>query len=188
MRSNRMIWSLGVLFLILVLSACGDQVPATESIPEPTATEPASTPAPVAPVPSPTAAETVATTQIPEEEIVTNQPTMPSALDPGLEPLLEQAKEDLAQRLSVPIDQIEVLEAELVVWPDASLGCPQPGMRYRQVPMDGALIRLQAEGQVYEYHSGGSRGLFLCEQPLKQQTDPPPSLDLFELTPGSPDD
>jgi hypothetical protein len=76
--------------------------------------------------------------------------------------LLIQAKEDLVNRLSIPIDQIEVLEARSVVWPDAGLGCPQPGMRYKQVPVDGALIRLQANGQVYEYHSGGRRGLFLC--------------------------
>ena len=76
--------------------------------------------------------------------------------------LVIQAKEDLADRLSIPIDQIEVLEARSVVWPDASLGCPQPDMRYKQVQVDGVLIRLQANGQVYEYHSGGSRGLFLC--------------------------
>ena len=79
-----------------------------------------------------------------------------------MENLVIQAKEDLAHRLSIPIDQIEVLEAKSVVWPDASLGCPQPGMRYKQVPVDGALIRLQTNGQVHEYHSGGGRGLFLC--------------------------
>jgi len=73
-----------------------------------------------------------------------------------------QAQKDLAHRLSVPIDQIEVLEAKSVVWPDASLGCPQRGMRYKQVPVDGVLIRLQAHGQVHEYHGGGRRGLFLC--------------------------
>ena len=79
-----------------------------------------------------------------------------------MENLLTQAKEDLAHRLSILIDQIEVLEARPVVWPDASLGYSQPGMRYKQVQVDGALIRLQANGKVYEYHSGGSRRLFLC--------------------------
>jgi hypothetical protein len=80
-----------------------------------------------------------------------------------MENLVTQAKKDLADRLSIPVEQIEVLEARPVVWPDASLGCPQSDMRYKQVRMDGALIRLQAEGQLYEYHSGGSRGLFLCQ-------------------------
>ena len=79
-----------------------------------------------------------------------------------MENLVIQAKEDLAHRLSMPIDRIQVLEARSVVWPDASLGCPQPGMRYKQVPVDGVLIRLKTDGQVYEYHGGGGRGLFLC--------------------------
>ena len=82
--------------------------------------------------------------------------------DSGMENLVVQAKEDLVHRLSIPIDQIEVVEARSVVWPDASLGCPQSGMRYKQVQVDGVLIRLQANGKVYEYHSGGSRGLLLC--------------------------
>ena len=89
-------------------------------------------------------------------------PTNSTSYGSNMENLVIQAKEDLEHRLSVPIDQIKVLEARPVVWPDASLGCPQPGMRYKQVPVDGVLIRLQANEQVYEYHSGGGRGLFLC--------------------------
>ena len=58
-------------------------------------------------------------------------------------------------------------------------------MKYRQVPMDGALIRLAVDGKVYEYHSGGGRDPFLCEQPLKLQKDAPPQIDLLSLTPGS---
>ena len=88
-------------------------------------------------------------------------------------PLVTQAKEDLAERLGIPITEIELLSFELVVWPDASLGCPQPGMAYLQVQQDGALIRLSAEEQVYDYHSGGNRGLFLCENSLKNSTSPP---------------
>lgn len=99
-------------------------------------------------------------------------PTMKTPPDPDLETLIAEAAEDLAGRISVPVDQIEVLEARAVVWPDASLGCPQPGMRYKQVPTDGALIRLRARGHVYAYHRGGRRGLFLCEQPGGK--DPPP--------------
>jgi hypothetical protein len=127
-------------------------------------------------------------TGVPEEGAVTDQPNIPSPPEPGLEPLIAQVKEDLAQRLSISVDQIEVLEAKLVVWPDASLGCPQPGMAYIQVPHDGALIELVADGKVYEYHSGGGRDPFLCEQPLKLQKDTPPQIDLLSLTPDSPDE
>jgi hypothetical protein len=109
-----------------------------------------------------------------EKESTMDIPTTTGPVEAGLEQPLNLAKEDLAQRLSVAVDQIEVLEAKSVVWPDASLGCPLPEMRYKQVPQDGTLIRLSIEGQVYEYHSGGSRGPFLCEQtiPLKETSIP----------------
>ncbi len=101
-----------------------------------------------------------------------------SPVEPGLETLVATARADLARRLGVPVEQIEVLEARSVTWPDGSLGCPQPGMRYTQVLVDGALIRLLAGGKVYEYHSGGSRAPFLCEQPAKLKKDAPPKIDL----------
>lgn len=37
------------------------------------------------------------------------------------------------------------------------------GMKYKQVPVDGYLIRLAYEGQVFNYHGSGSCGPFLCE-------------------------
>ena len=37
-------------------------------------------------------------------------------------------------------------------------------MMYTQVPQDGAFIRLSAGDTFYNYHYGGRRGLFLCEQ------------------------
>lgn len=117
-------------------------------------------------------------------------PMTPSQIPPtvsGLEGLIEQAKEDLALRLAIPAAQIELIEASQVVWPDASLGCPQPGMRYIQVPEDGARIVLLASGRKYEYHTGGSRGLFLCEL-LYKDPNPPAKLDLgTRLPPITPD-
>ena len=127
-------------------------------------------------------------TQPVEEEAMPDPSTIPGTVEPGLEALIRLAQEDLAQRWSIPVEQIEVLEARAVVWPDSSLGCPQPGMEYLQVPQDGSLILLGFEGKVYEYHSGGGRDPFLCEQSLKLQKDTPPLLDLFQLTPNSPDD
>ena len=106
--------------------------------------------------------------------------------DPDLGRLTTEAAEDLAAQISFPVDQIEVLEARAVIWPDAGLGCPRPGMRYRQVPTDGALIRLRAGGRVYEYHSGGRRGLFLCERPLDAHEDARPRSD--PSPPASPRD
>ncbi len=89
----------------------------------------------------------------------------PAPLDPVLQPAVTIAKEDLSKRLSVSTDQIEVVSAEPVSWPDGSLGCPQPGMMYTQMVVDGLRIRLRARGTIYEYHSGGNRAPFLCEKP-----------------------
>lgn len=97
-----------------------------------------------------------------EEESVVEEA---DAYDPGLEPLVMMAANDLAKRLEVAVETIEVLEAKLVVWPDAAMGCPDPEMVYIQVPQDGSVIRLQCGDQVYQYHTGGARMPFLCEEP-----------------------
>jgi hypothetical protein len=112
--------------------------------------------------------------------------TSPRPENQAEDPLVKRAKQDLAQRLNVLIEDIELMKYEEVVWPDASLGCPQPGMRYKQVPYDGALIILKVAGREYEYHNGGSRGLFLCEQTIKVKPTSP-DLDEFLPTPGSED-
>jgi hypothetical protein len=98
----------------------------------------------------------------------------------GLQRFVDQALADLAERLAIEAAQIEVVEVKEVVWPDASLGCPQPGMAYIQVPFDGLLIRLRVGERVYAYHSGGGRDPFLCD-PAVTQKDTPPQLDLEDL-------
>lgn len=87
-------------------------------------------------------------------------------LDPGLSPMIDIAVTDLAERLGLAESDIEVTAAYLVAWPDASLGCPEPGMQYAQVVTDGAVIELTANDTAYKYHTGGSRYRpFLCETP-----------------------
>jgi hypothetical protein len=110
----------------------------------------------------------------------------PTPLEPGLQPIVDAAIADLAQRLSIPPTQINLVDARSVVWPDSSLGCPQPGMLYLQVPEDGALIVLQVVDTLYEYHFGGNRGLFLCERNIKEPASNP-KLDIFNLTPSKSD-
>jgi len=141
-------------------------------------------------------AQTSAPKQANQKDDTNMPPTISSPADPGLQGLIEQAKGDLAQRLSIPTTQISLVEAKNVVWPDASLGCPQPGMAYIQVPKDGSLIVLQVDGINYEYHYGGNRGLFLCEKSNKGPDAPaqldiqnltPPALDKNSPTPSAPD-
>ena len=89
---------------------------------------------------------------------------LPTPAFSDLQKLIEKAKEDLAQRLSVPVNQINVVDAQEVLWPDSSLGCPEKGMAYTQVLTPGYLIRLESGGQEFEYHA--SRKTFIyCVNP-----------------------
>ncbi len=98
-----------------------------------------------------------------QEQTVKNVIPIPTPADPNLQKLVEQARADLAGRLKIPADQIVLVEFKSVEWPDGSLGCPQPGMAYTQVQVDGLLIRFQANSVLFDYHSGGVRPPFLCE-------------------------
>jgi hypothetical protein len=84
-------------------------------------------------------------------------------VDPDLVGWADLARADLAARLDLPVDTIVVAAVGSVTWSDRSCGCPQPGMAYPQVPVDGAYARLDAAGRSWHYHGGGDRGPFLCE-------------------------
>ncbi len=76
---------------------------------------------------------------------------------------IDAARQDLAQRLGIDASAIEVVQVEAVTWPDTSLGCPKPGMMYPQVLVEGVLLQLRANGQIYRYHGDGQNRMFLCD-------------------------
>jgi len=98
-----------------------------------------------------------------QETPVMNEAPIPTPLDSSLDKIVTQVKDDLANRLAIDPGQIELVEAVSVTWPDKSLGCPQPGLEYPQVQVEGILIRLRVGDNIYEYHGGGGRVPFLCE-------------------------
>jgi hypothetical protein len=103
-------------------------------------------------------------------------------VEPGMRSSVELAVADLAERLQVEPERVTVLGADLVVWPDASLGCPEPGMQYAQVPVDGARIRLEVDGVTYDYHGGGDRTEpFLCVPGLARELEGRIDPDLRDL-------
>jgi hypothetical protein len=110
-------------------------------------------------------------------------PTADIPVDPRL---LSLAVADLAQRLDVPPESVQLVKFESVTWGDSSLGCPEPGMAYSQVLVEGAYLLLQAGDALYEYHSGGSGLPFLCEQGRSTDQESPPDLQLT-LPPGGKD-
>lgn len=106
---------------------------------------------------------------------ITVQPIMPDLND---NPLVASAISDLAQRLNESAADITVISATSKTWPDSSMGCPLPGMVYMQVLTDGMFIQLSVNNVTYNYHSGGNRMPFLCEQQLKTDKKPPGQIDL----------
>ncbi len=172
-----MLLRLVVAMLALALSACTVTVP-------PPATPPEAPPVTEETQPETTPPEEIQPKEIQPEEAgpeLTPQPLEPSQIiqgegkatpvtpgpgQPDLTqlPQVAQAKADLAQRLDIPEEAIQVVLVEEVIWPDGSLGCPQPGIEYPQVPQDGLRIVLEVEGERYEYRSGGVRPPFLCQQ------------------------
>lgn len=154
------------LVLTVVVAACRPlEVPS----PTPSPTEP------VTATPSALTVEPLATTVNPQEIQVTPIATSPLPVDPGARDLVESARADLAVRLGFSPADIGFVDFAGVVWPDGSLGCPQPDVAYPQVIVEGYLIRLAHGKMTYHYHGGEGRGPFLCENsqpPLGGNTVP----------------
>ena len=98
--------------------------------------------------------------------------------------LIQQAKKDLSHRLSIEVDKDQLLEIRAVIWPDSSLGCPEPGKIYSQILQSGFLIRLEVERRMYFYHSAGMQKPFLCEE-TSQMVPHPTKSDEFVPPPGA---
>ncbi len=90
----------------------------------------------------------------------------------SLASVTEAVLADAAARTGLPQADLEVLSAEAVTWPDGSLGCPQAGMMYTQALVPGYRVRVEAGGQVLDYHAGKSGRPVLC--PAGRSVDPVP--------------
>lgn len=67
------------------------------------------------------------------------------------------ARRDLASRLGVTEDVIKAASAEEVTWPDASMGCPEPGQPYAQMAVSGWALKLRHGAREYTYHTDLTR-------------------------------
>lgn len=140
----------------------------------------AATPTPVPDLPRPATATAPAAASATPAPTVTA--TTPAIIDPVSSPIpadllalpeVEQAQSDLAARLGVAPADLLVIAVQPMTWTGSNMGCPQPGMDYLQVLVDGYLIHLAYAGQTYAYHSGGGQPPFLCEpSPLGQKAAP----------------
>ena len=101
--------------------------------------------------------------------------------------MIEPVVAEVAKLAGVPADQVTVISAEEVTFPDGSLGCPQPGMAYTQALVDGYKIVAEAGGKTYDFRGPGRPSASARTRPAdpKRQSGPPPgrSTELVDQLP-----
>lgn len=107
----------------------------------------------------------------------------PTQADADLQSLIEKAEADLIKQFAVHAAQIQVVEARAVTWPNAALGCPQPGQAYAQVITPGYWVLLEADGKRYSYHADQAEQLILC---MSAAGGPGTEMPLFPPIPVNP--
>ena len=68
----------------------------------------------------------------------------------------------IADELNVAPEEVTVVSATPEIWPDASLGCPQPDMLYAQVVTAGFRVVVDAAGEEIEFHSDERGSVVRC--------------------------
>lgn len=73
------------------------------------------------------------------------------AVQPKNLSIIEKCKADLAKRLKMQAQNIELVDAKAVTWPSAALGMPEIGRAYAPVKTPGQRLILQARIRQYLY-------------------------------------
>jgi hypothetical protein len=93
----------------------------------------------------------------------------PRDRDPEEEAALRLARQVLSEELSLRADELQEEGVAEATWPDASLGCPQPGHMYAQVLTRGFRVVLKAGEVRYDVRVAGGRAL-VCRRLSKPAT------------------
>jgi hypothetical protein len=83
-------------------------------------------------------------------------------LEPAFEGLAQQARQDLANRLTLEVNQVEFLKVVPAKWPYDPVGCPPLEGKQMDENNPGYQILLTANGQTYTYHTDGKDWIVLC--------------------------
>lgn len=76
--------------------------------------------------------------------------------------MITLAREHLANKRGVAVEQIALLEVQPVQWRDAGLGCPKPAIDYIRIETPGYRISLELAGETYDYHTDAVSRVILC--------------------------
>lgn len=94
----------------------------------------------------------VASVDSPEAQITTTLDSDPVAAE-----LVALAQRRVAQELNLPTRRVRVIEVKPFVWPDISLGCPEPGETYLAGDIDGYRLVLEVGDVQYIFHTDFDR-------------------------------
>ncbi len=86
--------------------------------------------------------------------------------------VVQSARAHAARTTGLAPSELVIESATRVIWPDGSLGCPEPGMVYTQALVPGYRIRVRAGDALLDYHASARGELVLC--PPKRATPPLP--------------
>jgi hypothetical protein len=88
----------------------------------------------------------------------------PITPDATAQKMVTLAKEHLAHRLGIAVEQIALSEIKSVQWPNAGLGCPKPGVDYIRMETPGYSILLETGGKTYNYHTDKLNRVVVCNR------------------------
>ncbi|MEO0574287.1 MAG: hypothetical protein AAF004_02405 [Pseudomonadota bacterium] len=78
----------------------------------------------------------------------------------------------LADELGLRVGDIVVDSVRPVTWPDASVGCPEPGQAYAQVLTPGHKITLRANGKLFVMHEANGHAVLCTRKKTASQVAP----------------
>ncbi|MDJ0753239.1 MAG: hypothetical protein QNJ45_06960 [Ardenticatenaceae bacterium] len=77
--------------------------------------------------------------------------------------ILDNLMTDMTTRTEADLNEFTVRRAEQVVFPDGSLGCPEPGQVYTMALVNGYVVEIEVDGEVYDYRITDKGFFKLCE-------------------------
>lgn len=110
---------------------------------------------------------------VPSLEPASQQPSLvpgesaPSSPTIGNVPseIIEAVKVEIASDAGLSPRDVQIVSAEAVTFPDGGLGCPEPGVNYIQVQVDGFTVIGTAGGATFDYRGTSPTDLRRCEKP-----------------------
>ncbi|QKE82604.1 hypothetical protein [Arthrobacter sp. NEB 688] len=119
----------------------------------------------------PSTLPTVEPSGSPTGPLPSSPPTVPPPADSAVpadladRPEVKAAMQDAAGRAGIVASDVQIGGYMAVTWADGSLGCPQKGMAYTQMTVEGELLLLRVDQRVLEYHARQGAPFSYCANP-----------------------